>query len=231
MATLVTSLARLTSSAVAALVLVWALAFPSSFTSSHSNQIYSVLHPLLMVIGLIIISGEAIMAHQSLSRFSRRSRKSVHLGLQGTAFGLGVFGIWAKFRGKDGIVANFYSLHSWMGLLCLSLFAAQWVVGFVNFFDRIESRRARATVLPWHVFVGLYTYVLAVVTAQTGLLEKLTFLHARRAGESARSTESMIVNGLGLGLALLCGLVILAAVLPKKVTYETTQKDHKLMQY
>ncbi|KAK1325473.1 putative transmembrane ascorbate ferrireductase 4 [Acorus calamus] len=50
---------------------------------------------------LIIISGEAIMAHRSLSRFSRRSRKSVHLGLQGTAFGLGVFGIWAKFRGKE----------------------------------------------------------------------------------------------------------------------------------
>ncbi|KAK1268841.1 putative transmembrane ascorbate ferrireductase 4 [Acorus gramineus] len=73
------------------------------------------------------------MAHRSLSRFSRRSRKSVHLGLQGTAFGLGVFGIWAKFRGKDGIVANFYSLHSWMGLLCLSLFAAQVLVRFLVF--------------------------------------------------------------------------------------------------
>ncbi|GER31918.1 cytochrome b reductase [Striga asiatica] len=37
----------------------------------------------------------------------------------------------------------------------------------------------RLRVLPWHVFLGLYTYGLAVATAETGLLEKLTFLQAR----------------------------------------------------
>ncbi|KAK1281182.1 putative transmembrane ascorbate ferrireductase 4 [Acorus gramineus] len=90
MASLIMSLARVTAALVAALV----------------------LHPNLMVIGFILVSGEAIMVHRSLSGWSRGTRKSVHLGLQGAALGLGLFGIWARFKGTDGIFANFYSLHS-----------------------------------------------------------------------------------------------------------------------
>ena len=78
----------------------------------------------------------------------------------------------------------------------------------------------RIKVLPWHIFLGLYTYGLAVVTAETGLLEKLTFLQTRR-NLSNRCPESMVVNGLGLGLALLSGVVILAAISPKYQTLQT----------
>lgn len=53
-----------------------------------------------------------------------------------------------------------------------------------------------------------------MVTAETGLLEKLTFLQTKR-NVLKHSKESMIVNGLGILLALLSGIVILAAVSPK----------------
>lgn len=90
----------------------------------------------------------------------------------------------------------------------------QWLTGFLNFWHRGEVRRVRIRILPWHVFLGLYTYALAVATAETGLLEKLTFLQTQR-NISKHSLESMIVNTLGLALALLSGFVILAAVSPK----------------
>ncbi|OMO90188.1 Cytochrome b561, eukaryote [Corchorus capsularis] len=213
--------ARIAGLLVAALVLSWALLFKSSFIpfpahSSFSSQeelIFAVLHPLLMVIGFILISGEAILIHRWLPG-SRNLKKSVHLGLQGVALGSGVFGIWTKFHGRDGVVANFYSLHSWMGLICVCLFGAQWVVGFLSFWHRGEVRMTRAKVLPWHIFLGLYTYGLAVATAETGLLEKLTFLQTRR-NVPKRCPESIIVNSLGLGLVLLCGVVIFTAVSPK----------------
>ncbi|MBA0834738.1 hypothetical protein Goarm_007065 [Gossypium armourianum] len=202
-----------------------------------------VLHPLLMVIGFILISGEgksenevkidyyffqtirgssffsAILIHRWLPG-SRNLKKSVHLCLQGVALGCGVFGVWTKFHGQDGIVANFFSLHSWMGLICVSLFGAQWLVGFLSFWHRGEVRTTRAKVLPWHIFLGLYTYGLAVATAETGLLEKLTFLQSRRTA-SKHCPESMIVNSLGLGLVLLCGIVILTAVSPKYHALQT----------
>ncbi|CAA6665480.1 unnamed protein product [Spirodela intermedia] len=205
MGALLVGLARVTAAMVAALVIFWALSFQTSFLP--------VLHPLLMVIGFILLTGEAILAHRTLGRWSRGTRKSAHLALQGAAFSFGIFGIWAKFRASDGLLSNFLSLHSWMGLLCLSLFAAQLLA-------QGEGRRTRGSVLPWHVFVGLYTYGLAVATAETGLLEKLTFLQAGRGqGEAAaaapRSAEAVVVNALGVGLALLCGVVVLAAVSPK----------------
>ncbi|PWA51555.1 cytochrome b561, eukaryote [Artemisia annua] len=218
-------LARLTATLVTILVLTWAVYFTTSFvphTLSQRDLIYSVLHPLLMVIGFILISGEAILVHRWLPG-SRKSKKRVHLWLQGVALASGIFGIWTKFQGKDGVVANFYSLHSWMGLLCVSLFGAQWLTGFLSFWHRGEMRMTRIRVLPWHVFLGLYTYGLAVVTAETGLLEKLTFLQAKGV-VLKRCSESMIVNGLGLGLAMLCGLVILTAVSPKQYQSIPTTK-------
>ncbi|KAK8487012.1 hypothetical protein V6N13_096649 [Hibiscus sabdariffa] len=90
----------------------------------------------------------------------------------------------------------------------------KWLVGFLSFWHWGEARTTRAKVLPWHIFLGIYTYGLAVITAETGLLEKLTFLQSRRNG-SKHCPESMIVNGLGLGLVLLGGIVILTAVSPK----------------
>ncbi|KAF1864028.1 hypothetical protein Lal_00031184 [Lupinus albus] len=214
--------ARVSGLAVILLVLFWALSFNSSFLPSSLSQqdlIYSVLHPLLMVIGFIILSGEAILVHRCLPG-SNGFKKLVHLCLQGVALASGIFGIWTKFQGKYGIFANFYSLHSWMGLICISLFGTQWVIGFLNFWHRGEVRKARRRILPWHVFIGLYTYALAIATAETGLLEKLTFIQTKR-NVSKHSTESIVVNTLGLALALLSAFIILAAVSPKYQTLQT----------
>lgn len=125
-------LARVCGLSVAFLVLFWALAFKSSFLNTpnslpQQDLIYAVLHPVLMVIGFILLSGEAILVHRWLPG-SRGLKKSVHLCLQGVALASGIFGIWTKFQVNDGIVANFYSLHSWMGLICVSLFGAQWLL-------------------------------------------------------------------------------------------------------
>ncbi|XP_049936153.1 probable transmembrane ascorbate ferrireductase 4 isoform X1 [Nymphaea colorata] len=151
---------------------------PSCFLLPPRRTQSTVLHPLVMVIGFILVSGEAILIHKALPSWSRNFKKSLHLFLQAVALGLGFFGIWIKFYKYKGF-ANFYSLHSWMGLICMCLFVSQWIVGFMSFWHRGEVRGVRVYVLPWHVFVGLYTYALSVATAETGLLEKLTFLQGK----------------------------------------------------
>ncbi|CAG7901813.1 unnamed protein product [Brassica rapa] len=159
------------------------------------------IHALLMVIGFIL--------------------KAVHLLLQGVALVSAVIGMWTKFHYESGIFSNFYSLHSWMGLLSVSLFAAQWVTGFLSFWHRGEVRETRSTFLPWHVFLGLYIYGLAIATAETGLLVKLTHLQTKR-NLPRRCAESVVLNGVGLGLVLLCAIVIASAVLPK---YQKSHSD------
>ncbi|CAL1392865.1 unnamed protein product [Linum trigynum] len=210
---------RILALTVSALLLYWAFVVYSRHSFEHS-LIYAARHPLLMVIGFILVSGEAILVHRWLP-CSRNGKKLAHLGLQGVALSCGVFGVWTIFHVRKGIMGNFLSLHSWLGLICISLFAAQWLMGFLSFWYRGEMRTVRASRLPWHIFLGLYTYTLAVATAETGLMEKLTFREMRRLSDSTaskRSPETMVANGLGLGLALLAGVVILAAISPKHQT-------------
>ncbi|KAK4776365.1 hypothetical protein SAY86_005053 [Trapa natans] len=117
-----------------------------------------------------------------------------------------------KFHNEKG-VDNFYSLHSWLGIACLLLFAIQWAVGFTTFWYPGGSKNSRAAVHHWHIFLGIYIYALSVATAITRFLEKATFLQSSHI-ISHYSTEALLINSLGILVAVLGGLVILAVVLP-----------------
>jgi cytochrome b-561 len=68
-------------------------------------------------------------------------------------------------------------------------------------------------VLPWHVFVGGYIYVLAIATSITGLLEKATFMQGAKM-ISHFCTEAYLINLLGILLAALGGIITLAFISP-----------------
>ena len=87
----------------------------------------------------------------------------------------------------------------------------QWASGFVTFWYPGGSRNSRATLLPWHVFSGVYIYALSVATATTGILEKVTFLQTNNV-ISRYSTEALLVNSLGILMIVLGGFVVLASV-------------------
>ncbi|KAI6700364.1 hypothetical protein NL676_014688 [Syzygium grande] len=199
---------------VTALVLIWAVRYRGglALASDGKDLIFNV-HPVLMVFGLILLNGEAILAYKTFPG-TKSFRKLVHLTLQFLALCLSIVGLWAawKFHIDKGI-DNFYSLHSWLGLACLFLFSIQWATGFATFWNPGGSRNSRTTLLPWHLFFGLYIYALAVTTCATGFLEKATFLQTNHI-ISRYSSEALLVNSLGILVVVLGGLVILAVVTP-----------------
>nr|GEU94296.1 probable transmembrane ascorbate ferrireductase 2 [Tanacetum cinerariifolium] len=199
---------------VAALVLIWNIRFRGGLAliSEDKNLIFNV-HPVLMVIGLVLLNGEAMLAYKTVSG-TKSYKKLVHLSLQFLAFLFGIIGLWAawKFHNDKGI-DNFYSLHSWLGLACLFLFTVQWGAGFTTFWYPGGSRISRASLMPWHVFFGVYIYVLAVAACATGLLEKATFLQTNNI-ISRYSAEAMLINILGVLIVFLGGFVILGVISP-----------------
>ncbi|KAK4393403.1 putative transmembrane ascorbate ferrireductase 2 [Sesamum angolense] len=199
---------------VAVLVLVWTVHYRGGLAliSENKDLIFNV-HPVLMVVGLVILNGEAMLAYKSVSG-TKSFKKLVHLSLQCLAFCLSIIGLWAawKFHIDKGI-DNFYSLHSWLGLACLFLFGVQWAAGFVTFWYPGGSRNSRASLLPWHVFVGIYIYALAIATCTTGFLEKATFLQTNKV-ISRYSMEALLVNSLGILIVVLAGFVVLGVVSP-----------------
>ncbi|GMH27184.1 hypothetical protein Nepgr_029027 [Nepenthes gracilis] len=203
---------RLLGITVAALILIWTLHYRGGLAliSDNKDLIFNV-HPLLMVISLVLLNGEAMLAHKTVSG-TKSIKKLVHLVLQFLAFSLAIIGVWAalKFHNDKGI-DNFYSLHSWLGLGTLFLFGIQWAAGFATFWYPGGSKSSRAVLRPWHLFFGIYTYALAISATTTGILEKVTFLQANKV-ISRYSTEALMVNSLGILTAVLGGFVILAVI-------------------
>ncbi|KAK3409337.1 hypothetical protein EUGRSUZ_J01463 [Eucalyptus grandis] len=199
---------------IISLVLIWAVHFRGglALVSDDKDLIFNV-HPVLMVIGLILLNGEAMLAYKTVSG-TKSFKKLVHLTLQLLAFCLSMVGIWAawKFHNEKGI-DNFYSLHSWLGLGCILLFGIQWALGFVIYWYPGGSRTSRGTLLPWHVFFGVYIYALAIATALTGFLEKATFLQTKEV-ISRYSPEALLMNSLGILVVVLGGFIVLAILAP-----------------
>jgi cytochrome b-561 len=155
----------------------------------------------------------AILAYKTVPG-TKKLKKLVHLALQFLAMLLSLIGLWTVWKFHDERqIDHLYTLHSWLGLSCIIFFSLQWATGFYTFWYPGGSRSGRASLLPWHVFFGLFLYVLAIATSVSGLLEKSIFMQsAKMIGRF--STEAMFMNSLGMLLVLLGALVILAVVTP-----------------
>lgn len=166
-----------------------------------------------MVIGVILVNGEAMLAYKSLPG-TKDFKKAVHLTLQLVSFILSWIGVWAAWKYHNDMgIENFYSLHSWMGLACLFLFFIQGVAGFTTFWFPGGSTNSRLFLLPWHVFFGIFIYGMALATAAAGILEKSTFLQARKV-ISRYSSEAILLNFMGLMIIMLGAFVILGVLTP-----------------
>lgn len=155
----------------------------------------------------------ALLAYKTVPG-TKKLKKLVHLAVQFLAMFFSLIGLWAVWKFHDERkIDHLYTLHSWLGLTCFIFFSLQWAAGFWTFWYPGGSRSGRAFLLPWHVFFGIFIYVLAIATSVTGLLEKSIFMQSAKMIERF-STEAMFMNSLGMLLVLLSGLVILAIVSP-----------------
>lgn len=203
----VTIFAHLLFIAITTLVLVWLLHFREGFAFSSTNKpkIFNI-HPMLMVIGFVLIAGEAIMAYTTTPT-SRKNHKLFHMILHLIALLVGIIGVYAvfKYHNESGI-PHMYTFHSWIGLSTIILFGFQWLFSFLTFLFPGAGTSTRSKVAPWHALIGITIFFMAIVTAETGLVQKFIFLGL------TRNQEGLIVNFIGL-LILLFGISVGVTIL------------------
>ncbi|KAL7183821.1 hypothetical protein ACSBR2_026072 [Camellia fascicularis] len=195
----------------AVMVLVWCIHFRGGLAwDSFNKSLIFNIHPVLILIGLIIIGGEAIISYKALP-LKKEVKKLIHLVLHSIALILGIVGVYAafKYHNESGI-ANLYSLHSWLGIGIIVLYGVQWIYGFIVFFYPGGTASIRRESLPWHVLFGLFVYILAIGNAALGFLEKLTFIES--SGLAKYGSEAFLVNFTAIVTILFGALVVLTSL-------------------
>ncbi|XP_077230755.1 putative ascorbate-specific transmembrane electron transporter 1 [Tasmannia lanceolata] len=193
----------------AILMLVWIFHFSGGIdlNSENTNLIFNV-HPFLMFLGFILVAGQAIMAYKTIWA-DKRTQKLFHAVLHLSALMMGIIGVYAVFKyHRKNQIPNLRSLHSWLGLGTICTFGLQWVFGFLFFAFPRGSRETRARVLPLHAFGGLLIFLLAICTAETGLVEKSAF------SKITNGSQARVLNFTGLFILLYGVAVAFTALLP-----------------
>lgn len=125
-----------------------------------------------------------------------RAQKMAHMLIHLVGLILAIFGVYAAFKFHDlAVAADLTSLHSWLGIATVSLFALQWLLGFATFWlPGAAHPDTRAAATPAHVMAGLAIFLLAVCAAQTGLVQK--------SAGAASMSEARLINVTGIFILL-----------------------------
>ena len=184
------------------LVLVWNVHFrPLGLSSPDLFQ----WHPILMTLAMGVLVPQGVTAFRWRA-WNRPVRKTVHGTLGLCALLLAVVGVAAVIQFHvDKNIPNFYSLHSWLGVLALGGVVAQASAGSFVFFSKagmaLRSRFHRT-----HILLGQALVVLSTMALTTGIMEKNAFTQTC----TPMSNECRVANALGVNLVAtaLCALYI-----------------------
>ncbi|XP_028783256.1 probable ascorbate-specific transmembrane electron transporter 1 [Neltuma alba] len=174
------------------------------FLQSLSLSLSLQFHTLLMMIGFVLVGGEAIIVHKALEA-KRRSLKVAHMLLHLIALASGILGVITVYKEEVHLHYHIYTLHSWFGMIAICSFV---LVGVLHIFFPGAEMSRRASMKPWHRLMGMVIFLLAVCTAETGLVQRFQYL------KLGRSQEGLVLNFSALLLFLFAVTVGLSVTLP-----------------
>ncbi|XP_060528493.1 plasma membrane ascorbate-dependent reductase CYBRD1 isoform X2 [Cylas formicarius] len=214
------------------LTLFWVIQYRQGFAWRDDPVKQFNLHPVLMVAGFITFSGFSVLLYRICRCCRRIYVKLLHTVFHALAIpcvAIGFLAVLDSHNLKQPPIPNFYSLHSWIGLVTMGLFAIQFVVGFFSFLILLCCEGAtagfRAALVPIHASFGLTTFMLAIAACVSGLTEKALFT----LGDSYSQwiDEGIVINTLGVCLIALGILVSFAVRSPTlQGTGKLLNKEH-----
>ncbi|XP_018026672.1 plasma membrane ascorbate-dependent reductase CYBRD1 isoform X1 [Hyalella azteca] len=198
------------------LSLVWVYLFRDGFAWNEDVAKQFNLHPVLMITGFIFLMGNAMLVYRLFRCCNKLASKILHTFLYLLAVPCIVVATIAVFDNhnlRNPPIPNLYSLHSWLGLVTMGLFALQvtktFVVGFFSFWILLccdqGTSNFRANLLPIHSTFGIITFMLAVATAVSGYTEKAIF--SLKSDYAQLVDEAWYINAQGISLVALAILM------------------------
>uniref|UniRef100_A0A915DNE0 Cytochrome b561 domain-containing protein n=1 Tax=Ditylenchus dipsaci TaxID=166011 RepID=A0A915DNE0_9BILA len=149
-------------------------------------------HPLLMSTALLFINGEAILMYRGF-RFQRKVyTKTIHASIQACGVILMLLGLKAVYDTHS--LKNFASVHSWVGLLAMGLYAFQWTMGFTFFVLPSVPVEWRKKALPPHRLTGMIIFLVAAFASLMGVTEFSAWSMTCWTEKNELCTEMLVAN-------------------------------------
>lgn len=203
------------------LVGVWLGIYRGGFAWSTPLEQFN-WHPLLMTLGLVFLYANGALVYRGFRSERKKKLKVAHALVMIGALVCSIVGLVAVFQyhATEGY-PDMRSLHSWLGLSTVILFACQWLAGLLTFLFPGLRSSLRSAYLPIHQFFGMFIFAGAVTSALIGLTEKAAFI------KDITSPEKVLINVAGLSVALFGGLV--AYLLSQHKFRRRTTEDEVLL--
>lgn len=196
---------QLTGVVLLVLLLVVLIKFMGGLNFSSSSAYFN-FHPLLMVLGYVLLFSNTALLYRTGRSFKKWNLKIGHAALNGSIAVLVSLALTAVILAKGSNGSHLYTLHSWLGVLTSLLFVGQFIAGFTAYLFPGASPHGRKALMPYHRFNGLLIFVLAVATCLTGLNEKAIFSVPNYT--SVHSTAGVLVNVISLLLIVFAALTV-----------------------
>lgn len=191
------------------LILVWMFNFRAitGIGISNAGQL-SNLHPVLMYLFMVSVNMYAVLIYRTHYDQRKDSLKWAHAILSGGNIVMSLLGVIAMIKAHNmAQIPNFYSLHSWIGLITNVFYIMQFISGFVAFMKPGLAQNRRTSLMPWHRFAGTATLVLAATAAITGITELVIFQD--KEGVYSKFTHiTFIANFAGICVVLMTALSV-----------------------
>ncbi|XP_037801491.1 cytochrome b ascorbate-dependent protein 3-like isoform X3 [Penaeus monodon] len=224
------------------LVLFWVVYYRGGFKWREDPAKEFNFHPVLMVAGFIFFMGHAMLVYRLFRCCNKLTAKLLHTFLYLLAVPCIVVGVITVFDSHNlrvPPIPNLYSLHSWLGLVTVGLFALQvthtLVVGFFSFWLLLCCEQGTASfrsgLVPVHATFGIITFMLAIATCVTGYTEKAFFVlrdpETKNFTYSLMGNEAIIINTQAAALAALGILVpVMVALRPFRRRWSERLTEH-----
>lgn len=214
------TIAQLLVYAVVGLWLFWATQHDDGFGWQADRKQQFNTHAMLMLCGFVFFNVQAMLVYRSFACCGKVYTKILHTILHILAATSIALGLVLGFAAQENIAPNakpimhFYSLHAWIGLSCVGLFALQFLFGFFAFLVCMccgaNNSSFRSALLPVHKTFGLSILSLAIAGCLTGLLQTARSRLTSKLNKTdyhELAEPALAINALGVCLILLAVIV------------------------
>lgn len=187
------------------LLFIWMLHFRqvTGFGLTEAGKLAN-LHPILMYIFMVSLNMYAILIYRTHYYLPKDKLKWAHAILSGGNIVMSLLGVLAMYKSHlMAGLANFYSLHSWIGVTTNAFYLLQFIAGFIAFLRPGLAPSIRAKMMPWHRKMGTVILVLAAMAAITGIAELVIFQDGDKHPYSKFEPITYIANFAGMSVVIM----------------------------